>query len=175
MQQIQGDVSKPVSLGAAPRRTAVKKGEGLSIRDMVPEDKDAFLSMVHMFYQSPAVEGAVDERHFETTFYAALSQSPYIRILMLEDRGQRVGYAQLSFTYSNEAGGLAVLIEELYISRACRGRGMGHAFFAFLEQEYPNAKRFRLEVHSDNVRAIRLYRSLGYSTLRYKQMIKDRP
>ena len=171
----------PRSLETSPTQTACprsaqekKPAADRRIRDMVPEDKENFLSMVRMFYQSPAVESAVDEQHFETTFHAALSHSPYIRILMLEDRGQLVGYAQLSFTYSNEAGGMAVLIEELYISRACRGRGMGHAFFSFLEKEYPDVKRFRLEVHSDNVRAIRLYRSLGYSTLRYKQMIRDR-
>ena len=144
------------------------------IRDIRPEDREAFLSMVRQFYLSDAVEHQVDETNFVTTFDAAMNLSPYIRILILEEKGVPVGYAQLSFTYSNEAGGMAILIEELYISRTLRGRGMGRRFFAFLEQEYPTVKRFRLEVQKDNVRAIRLYKELGYQSLRYKQMIKDK-
>jgi ribosomal protein S18 acetylase RimI-like enzyme len=43
----------------------------------------------------------------------------------------------------------------------------------FMEQEYPSAKRFRLEVSKENTRAIELYRKLGYEVLEYVQMVKD--
>ena len=47
--------------------------------------------------------------------------------------------------------------------------------FAWVEKEYPQAKRFRLEATYTNKRAIALYERLGYEELHYYQMIKDRP
>ena len=44
----------------------------------------------------------------------------------------------------------------------------------FAEKEFPDVRRFRLEVTRCNERAISLYRRLGYEELDYIQMIKDR-
>jgi ribosomal protein S18 acetylase RimI-like enzyme len=43
----------------------------------------------------------------------------------------------------------------------------------FMEDEYPSAKRFHLEVAEENTRAIELYKKLGYEILEYVQMIKE--
>lgn len=143
------------------------------MRDLLPDDRTVFLSMVKSFYLSAAVAHNVHPRNFEKTFEAALSKSPFIRAFIIEDEGVPAGYAILSFTYSNEAGGMVVLIEELYINETCRGKGLGRKFFEFLEQEYPLAKRFRLEVRKTNKKAIALYDGLGYNVLDYVQMVKD--
>ena len=73
----------------------------------------------------------------------------------------------------NEAGGLTVWLEELYFMENARGKGYGSEVFAWLEQEYAHAKRFRLEATYSNKRAIALYERLGYEELHYFQMIKD--
>lgn len=143
------------------------------IRDLLSNDKDIFLSMVNEFYSSNAVVHSVDPQNFEITFRAAIEKSPFLRALIIEDEEKAVGYALLSFTYSNEAGGLVVLIEELYLNEACRGKGIGRQFFQYLEQEYPSAKRFRLEATKENEDAIRLYERLDYKVLDYIQLIKD--
>lgn len=143
------------------------------IRDLLPNDRDIFLSMVKIFYSSEAVAHNVDFKNFEATFNAAMNKSPFIRALIIEDDGIPAGYALLSFTYSNEVGGMVVLIEELYISDSYRGKGFGSQFLEFLEQEYPLAKRFRLEVVKDNKKAIDLYSRFGYKSLDYAQMVKD--
>lgn len=143
------------------------------IRDLSPGDKKVFLSMVKSFYSSAAVAHDVDSQNFETTFDAAMSKSQFMRALIIEDNGAPVGYALLSFTYSNEVGGMVVLVEELYINEACRSKGFGSKLFEFLEREYPSAKRFRLEVREDNRKAIELYKRLGYDVLDYAQMVKD--
>jgi ribosomal protein S18 acetylase RimI-like enzyme len=143
------------------------------IRDAVSEDKQVFLSMVGEFYSSSAVMKPIDPENFETTFAAAMNKSPFIRILMIENEEKPIGYALLSLTYSNEAGGIVVLIEEVQIDKAYRGGGHGSEFFRFLEQEYPDAQRFRLEVAADNTKAIDLYRRLGYRVFDYVQMVKD--
>lgn len=143
------------------------------IRDLLPDDKDLFLSMAKDFYSSNAVAHSVDLKNFETTFATAINQSPFLRVLIIEDEGNPIGYALLSFTYSNEAGGMVVWFEELYIDKAHRGKGYGSKCFQFVEQAYPLAKRFRLEVRKDNKKAFHLYYRLGYDDLDYVQMVKD--
>lgn len=81
----------------------------------------------------------------------------FIRILIIENNERPIGYTLLSFTYSNEADGVVVLIEEVQINKAYRGRGHGSKLFNFLEQEYPVVKGFRLEVGAHNTKVIDLY------------------
>jgi len=143
------------------------------IRDITQEDKKIFMEMAEIFYSSDAVAHNIDSSIIETTFDSALSDSPFIRALIIEDDGIPVGFGLVSFTYATEAGGLAVLLEDLYISDTCRGKGLGSKFMQFIEREYPSAKRFRLEVAKENTRAVALYKKFGYEVLEYVQMIKD--
>ena len=143
------------------------------IRDIKQEDRNIFLEMARIFYSSEAVSHNVDKSVLEAAFDAALGKSPYIRALIIEDNNMPAGFALLSFTYSTEAGGLAVLLEDLYIREAHRGKGLGTEVMRFIEREYPEAKRFRLEVAKDNANAISLYSKLGYQAIDYMQMVKD--
>ena len=143
------------------------------IRDMVKEDKAAFMEMADIFYSSAAVTHKVERNIYEATFDAAVGGTPYLRALIVEDEGAAVGFALLSFSFATEMGGLAVLLEDLYISETCRGKGLGSEFMRFMEREYASAKRFRLEVTKENAKAIELYRRLGYSVLEYVQMVKE--
>jgi len=143
------------------------------IRDITEKDRAVFLEMTEKFYSSDAVAHNVERHILETTFDTALNESPYIRALIIEDDGNPVGFALLSFSYATEVGGLVVLLEDLYISDVCRGKGLGSKFMQFMEREYPAAKRFRLEVAGENTRAVDLYKKLGYNVLDYVQMVKD--
>ncbi len=142
-------------------------------RNITQSDKEVFLTMAQEFYASPAVMHKIDPNHFVTTFDAAINKNPYFRVLMIESENHVIGYAVLSFTYSNEAGGMVVLIEEVYVDKAHRSKGIGTKLLTFVEKEYPTFKRFRLEVTKDNLRAIDLYKKQGYQMLDYVQMIKD--
>lgn len=144
------------------------------IRDVKQTDKEAFLSMAEAFYTSPAVEHRVKREHFHTTFETAMRENPYLRVVILESTGETAGYAILSFTYSNEAGGMVVWIEEVYIKDAYRGKGLGSELLAFAESEYRTVKRFRLEATKFNTGAISLYQKQGYRVLDYVQLVKDR-
>lgn len=143
-------------------------------REISIKDKNFFLSSAEQFYNSPAVLHSVSKDNFINTFNDLINNSPYEKGYIFQIDNKPVGYALLSFTWSNEAGGLVVLIEEVFVLENFRGKGIGTKFFEFIENEFPKAKRFRLEVEADNSKAIMLYLSKGFKNLDYVQMIKEK-
>lgn len=84
------------------------------------------------------------------------------------------GYALLALTYSNEVGGMAVWVEEVYIREAFRGRGLGAQFFAWLRAEYgQSARRFRLELTPATKARPGCTHGSVFTPLDYRQMILD--
>lgn len=144
------------------------------IREINQNDHDIFIEMVNQFYHSPAVLHHISSVHAENTFIELMNQSPYVKGYLFELEGNIAGYGLLAITYSNEAGGLVVWIDEILILEAYRGKGLGTEFFAFVQQQFPQAKRFRLEVTKENTRATKLYQSLKYESLDYLQMVLER-
>ena len=132
------------------------------------------LDMFDEFYHSPGVLHAVPKSHFERTLNEVYSGSPFIDCYIFEQDGKAVGYGQLSLTYSNEAGGICVWIEEIYVRPAFQGKGLGSEFLNFVKNEYKNAARLRLEIEPDNDGARKLYRRMGFSELEYQSMIIDK-
>lgn len=146
----------------------------LQIKEMLPQDEAAVLSMVHKFYHSGAADHAVDEQVIQRTFLDAVSEDPLLRGVTLWEHDRIIGFAYLTSFYACEVGGPTVMIEEIFLDDSCRDQGYGTMFFEWLFREYPKAVRFRLEVAEDNTRAIRLYEKLGFSFISYRQMVKDR-
>lgn len=143
------------------------------IRKAEQGDKKTYIEMAREFYDSPAVAHKVPAAHFERTFDEAMRSDAYVGLFMLADGGEVCGYALTARTFTQEAGGIVVWLEELYLRPAHRSKGLGREFFAFMEREMP-AARYRLEVEPDNEKAKALYARLGYTFLPYEQMYKDR-
>lgn len=146
-------------------------GNDFKIRKIENKDKEAFFAMSRDFYASDAVLHDIPEEYHERAFAELTRSEDYARGYLLEFDGKTAGYALLSLSYSREAGGLCVWIEELYVLPEYQGRGAAHAFFGWLEENIP-AARYRLETEHDNLRAKKLYKSLGYYPLEYEQFIK---
>lgn len=143
----------------------------VTFRRMEARDRAEFLSMSAEFYASDAVLHPVPSVNHERAFDELMRSDVYLECYLMEADGQAVGYALLTKTYSREAGGLNIWVDELYLRPAYRGLGAGSAFFAYLEETHP-AARYRLEIEPDNERAKKLYSRIGYRALPYLQMIK---
>ena len=145
------------------------------IRPIAPADWQSYLAMCREFYSGDAVLHPVPEEYFARTFDALMENTPFAAAYIIEQDGAAAGYALLAKSFSQEAGGIVVWIEELYIRPEFQGHGLGTAFFRFLEaQNDGTVKRYRLEYEPDNVRGAALYRRIGFTSLGYGQMIKDR-
>ncbi len=142
------------------------------VRDFTQQDRSSVLAMVDMFYNSPGVLHPIPVAHFEQIYNEMCGGgSARVRGLIIEQNGEPAGFCSLSFSYSTEAGGDVVLIEELFMLPQYRGGGLGSEVFSFIHSEYSGkAARLRLEVSPSNEQAIKLYERLGFSHLPYVQM-----
>ena len=144
------------------------------VRKITEEDREVYLQMTREFYASDAVDDNLPHSYFEKTFRELMRSEEYAEAFLLEDGGVAAGYALLAKTFSQEAGGMVVWAEELYVRPEYRGRGLCHEFYSFLREHLPESvKRLRLEAENTNRRAISLYRRLGFRDLPYCQMIQD--
>lgn len=144
------------------------------IRKMNPGDRELYLQMSRAFYRSDAVLHPVPDEYLIRAFEEMMRSEAYMTGLIFELDGRPAGYALLCKTYSQEAGGLAVWVDEVYVRPEFQGRGLGSALFEALPELVP-AARYRLEIEPDNVRAEKLYRRMGFEELPYKQMVRDVP
>lgn len=143
------------------------------IRQLQKEDVSAFKEMCKAFYSSDAVLNDIPEENIDNFIKEALSSDVYAKCYIIECEGEIAGYAVTAKTFSQEAGGLVLWIEEAYVKKEYRNRGLGKEFFEFILKT-PGIKRFRLEVEEENVRARKLYSALGFSDFAYGQMLVEK-
>ena len=115
----------------------------------------------------------VPEENYRVTFDEMLRSDAYVKGYIFEYEGTPCGFTLLSKTFSQEAGGFSVTIEEIYIEEAFRGKGLATEFFDWLKAQ-PGIMRLRLEVEDYNKGAMRLYERMGFELLPYLQMVIDK-
>ncbi len=141
-------------------------------RKISEKDKNEYLSMAKDFYSSPAVSHNIPTQFIENTFDELMKSDTYADCIIFEENEMIVGYSLLAKTFSQEAGGYVIWIEEIFVKENYRGKGIGKKFFEYLDKNY-SFSRLRLEAEKSNDKAIKLYKSLGFEELGYLQYIKE--
>lgn len=142
------------------------------LRKLRERDKETYIAMSKDFYHSDAVLGPIPDGNFEKTFQVLLSGSPFADAYIAEKDGAVAGYILLAITWSNEAGGMAVWLEEIYVRPEFRNTGLGGQMIREVLKKYSEkTARFRLEIEDSNTGAKRLYKRIGFEELPYRQMI----
>ena len=145
----------------------------MEIRKMRPVDAEGVFAMMEVFYASDALLIHPNQEVLRRTLEDCLADGPYLEGFVFEEEGILSGYAMVAKSYSTEAGGKCIWIEDLYLAPAYRGKGAGTAFLTFIAQRYTGqAVRLRLEAEPENDRAMRTYRSAGFEILGYTQLVK---
>ncbi|MBR2088275.1 MAG: GNAT family N-acetyltransferase, partial [Oscillospiraceae bacterium] len=119
------------------------------IRAMQPFDKAEILQMMRVFYDSPAVDHTAPDAVLEKDIDDCLSDLPFLEGFVMEKNGVLIGYAMTAVSYTTEYGGICIWLEDLYLKPAYRHTGVAGDLFAFIEERYPEAVRFKLEVESE--------------------------
>ena len=143
------------------------------IRKFVPEDREDNIRFSTEFYNSSAVDKPVPREHFEQGFDEMMRSDVYVQGYMLVCDGNNVGYCVTMKTYSVEAGGITIWIDELFVLEEYRSKGLGRELFKYIEENGDKKlRRIRLEVELENGRAISLYKKMGFEPAPYDGMWK---
>lgn len=143
------------------------------IRKFVPEDREDYIRFSTEFYNSSAVDKPVPREHFEHGFDEMMRSDVYVQGYMLVCDGNNVGYCVTMKTYSVEAGGITIWIDELFVLEEYRSKGLGRELFKYIEENGDKKlRRIRLEVELENGRAISLYKKMGFEPAPYDGMWK---
>lgn len=150
----------------------------MEIRKIRQQDFDEVLEMMEVFYASDALLIHPDTAVLRKTLTDSIADGPYLEGFVFETDGQLAGYGMVAKSYSTEAGGRCVWIEDIYIKPQFRGKGFGSSFLGFVEETFSGqVVRIRLEAEPENERAMAVYRKAGYEILGYTQLVRelDRP
>ncbi|MBQ7132972.1 MAG: GNAT family N-acetyltransferase [Ruminococcus sp.] len=143
------------------------------IRRITEKDRELYYKYVDLFYNSDVVNAPVPKVNYEITFDEMMRSDDYVWCYIFECDGKPCGFAMMSKTFSQEAGGVSVTVEEIYIEEEYRNRGLGTQFFEFMKKNI-SAARYRIEVEEDNAKAKALYERMGFEELPYIQMVIDK-
>lgn len=143
------------------------------IRKFVPEDREDYIRFSTEFYNSSAVDKPIPREHFEQGFDEMMRSDVYVQGYMLVCDGNNVGYCVTMKTYSVEAGGITIWIDEVFVLEEYRSKGLGRELFKYIEENGDKKlRRIRLEVELENGRAISLYKKMGFEPAPYDGMWK---
>ena len=142
-------------------------------RSITEADRELYYRYADIFYHTDVVNAPVPTENYRVTFDEMMRSDTYVTGYIFEDGGEPCGFVLLSRTFSQEAGGLSVTIEEIYIDPEHRSKGLATEFFEWLKSD-KSIMRLRLEVEDHNKGAMRLYERMGFELLPYLQMVIDR-
>jgi GNAT superfamily N-acetyltransferase len=132
-------------------------------RDCKRSDLKALQELVEELYYTDAGPNA-DVPAISFTYRSLSAKPDKGRLVVFESGGELVGYAILIFFFSSEFGGDIIDIDEILVTEAARGKGVGNSFFEWISKTYKKAVGWSLQVRPGNKRARKLYESLGFLT-----------
>lgn len=135
----------------------------IKYRKFKTSDSEAVAELIQNLYREDPGGKPMLPQKIQKTFDSLTQHPDRGTIMVLENEGEVIGYAILINFWSNEFGGNIVDIDELYIKKEFRSQGIGTNFIKYLaENKFGNSVALQLEVTSGNVKARKLYESLGF-------------
>lgn len=129
-----------------------------------PEHLEKLLPMVTSFHEDHGIHLSEEQR--VAGLMPLLKGIPHGTAYIIGPPRSPIGYIVMSFGWSLEFGGLDGFIDELYIRRAVRGRGIASEVLHTLPKALAGVglKALHLEVNAENESAIRLYSRAGFKS-----------
>jgi len=127
-----------------------------------PDDLDRLLALVAAFHNEQGLQTTDEARR--AGIAPLLDGIPHGAAYLVGPARSPIGYVIVTFGWSVEFGGMDAFIDEIYVRRAVRGRGIASEVLMTLPQALAQGgiKAMHLEVDRDNAVAQRLYARAGF-------------
>ena len=142
------------------------------IRKMEERDKQEVIHMMRGFYTSPAVHTNGSEEIYLADVENCINECPYLEGYIFEEEGCIQGYGMIAKSFSTEFGKPCIWIEDLFIKKEHRKKGISKEFFELLEKNY-SGYLLRIEAEEENERAVSVYKRAGFLVLPYLELYKN--
>ncbi len=138
-----------------------------------PKDQAEVRAMIHeLNLEDPEGLPASDEK-IQRTFEHLEKHPDQASIRVITVEGEIVGYSILINFWSNEYGGIILDIDELFIKKEFRGKGLATAFIEDLKSTgFNGCVALSLGTYPGNEKARALYTRLGFKSPELMSMIK---
>ena len=138
--------------------------QGVRFEAARPEHADVVLGMMRALEDADPGSTPFDETQRRAIFDRFVRDSTFGKAWLIAVGGHFVGYVVLTVSFSFEYRGYDAFIDELYIAKGYRGRGIGRQAMEFVEVAAAElgVNAIHLEVSHGNDPAIGLYRRAGY-------------
>jgi GNAT superfamily N-acetyltransferase len=149
-------------MSGGPRRYRWRVPGELDIAPLREAEYERLLPLIAAYQRFYEAEG-IDEERNRAFFRRFLAPSDVGMLLAAHDGGEIVGYACLYWHFSSTQATETVLMNDLFVSEAARGRGVGRALIktsAAVARER-GASKLQWSTAPDNLTAQRLYDSTG--------------
>ena len=142
----------------------------IQFKPLVISDIDIIVKMMQEFY-------AIDNYPIDTTiskslFKEFIADKNLGKAWLILSDNEIVGYVILAFIFSFEYQGKIAFLDELYLSKKARGKGIGSKAVAFIieESKKSSLKLIYLEIENHNQNAQKLYLASGFELHNRKLM-----
>jgi GNAT superfamily N-acetyltransferase len=151
----------------------VTEAEGVSFRRLAASDRATVIGLIRAYYAGegyefsrPNIERAIDE---------IVAGAGLGHLWLIERSGGVVGYLCLAAGFSLEAGGGDYFLDEIYVTPAARGVGLGTMALDYAEQQCRalGARRLSLVTERANPRTRAFYERRGYAAHDRDMLSKD--
>ncbi|MEM6825762.1 MAG: GNAT family N-acetyltransferase [Pseudomonadota bacterium] len=128
-----------------------------------PDDAAQLLPMIEAFHDEAEVNTTAEHR--SAALNPLLEGTPLGCAYLIGPRNAPIGYIVVSFGWSIEFGGLVGVIDEFFIRKGVRGRGVGSEVLTVLlpKLEAAGVAALHLQVEGRNSRLQRLYARAGFN------------
>jgi len=127
-----------------------------------PDDLDRLLALVAAFHTEQGLQTTDEARR--AGIAPLLDGIPHGAAYLVGPARSPIGYVIVTFGWSVEFGGMDAFVDEIYVRRAVRGRGIASEVLVTLPQALAQGgvRAMHLEVDRDNTVAQRLYARAGF-------------
>ncbi len=147
----------------------------LTLRSYINKDYAELETMILELYadDKATTVGLISIENIKKTVTTFITDPSVLDIIIFIFEGKIVGYAILTWFWSNEFGGKMVQIDELLVKESYRNKGFSTAFFKkiFAEKRYSEVG-YLLEVGIYKADSARLYERLGFQAFKTKHMFR---
>lgn len=119
--------------------------------------------MIREYYREDHPGQEMRDEQIQKTLDELLRHPEKGGVVVLLQEAELVGYAILIYFWSNELGGDIVNVDELFVRKDYRGRGIGSDFLsALIQNRFHDCVGLELGTTPQNEAARRLYAKLGF-------------